>query len=192
MTSGDPDSGTELVDESRGVRKGALLARIGFGVVVVDYLTKEWVVANIPMYSKHSVIGDFLRLTYTHNPGAAFGINIGEHSRLFFLGLALVALVALFLIYRATPRQDALRLTAVALIASGAIGNILDRLRYEAGVVDFIDAGIGDWRFWTFNVADMGVTIGGAALFISLWRESHHEERDGDADPRLGEADHDA
>ncbi len=90
------------------------------------------------MYSRHNVIGEFLRLTYTHNPGAAFGMNIGEHSRLFFLALALVALMALFLIYRATPRQDVLRLVAVSLIASGAIGNILDRLRYEAGVVDFM------------------------------------------------------
>lgn len=171
MTSGDPDSGTELVAESRGVRKGALLAGIGFGVVVVDYLTKEWVVANIPMYSKQSVIGDFLRLTYTHNPGAAFGINIGEHSRLFFLVLALIALVVLFLIYRSTPRQDSLRLVAVALIASGAIGNILDRLRYEAGVVDFIDVGIGDWRFWTFNVADSAVSIGAVLLLISFWQE---------------------
>lgn len=171
MPPGDPGLSAEPVVGSGGVRKGALLAAIGIVVVLADYLTKEWVVANIPMYSKRPVIGDFLRLTYTHNPGAAFGINIGEHSRLFFLALALVALVVLFLIYRSTPRQDRLRLVAVALIASGAIGNILDRLRYEAGVVDFIDVGIGDWRFWTFNVADSAVSVGAALLLISFWQE---------------------
>ena len=173
MSPGDPGLSTEPAVESGGVRKGALLAAIGIIVVSVDYLTKEWVVANIPMYSKQPVIGEFLRLTYTHNPGAAFGINIGEHSRLFFLVLALVALVVLFIIYRSTPRNDPLRLVAVALIASGAVGNILDRLRYEAGVVDFIDVGIGDWRFWTFNVADSAVSVGAVLLLISFW----HEER---------------
>ena len=85
--------------------------------------------------------------------------------------LTLIALVALFLIYRTTPRQDVLRLIAVALISAGAIGNILDRLRYEAGVVDFIDVGIGDLRFWTFNVADSAVSVGAVLLLISFWRE---------------------
>jgi signal peptidase II len=173
VTPGEPGLSGIGPTESGGVRKGALLAGITSVVVLADYLTKEWIVANIPMYAKRSVIGDFLRLTYTHNPGAAFGINIGEHSRLFFLALALIALVVLFLIYRSTPREDLLRLVAVALIASGAIGNILDRLRYEAGVVDFIDVGIGDWRFWTFNVADSAVSVGAVLLLISFW----HEER---------------
>ncbi len=171
MTPDEPGLSGEWPTENGGVRKGALLAGIIGVVVLTDYLTKEWIVANIPMYAKRSVIGDFLRLTYTHNPGAAFGINIGEHSRIFFLVLALVALVVLFMIYRSTPRQDLLRLTAVALIASGAIGNILDRLRYEAGVVDFIDVGIGDWRFWTFNVADSAVSVGAVLLLISFWEE---------------------
>ncbi|MEJ2484056.1 MAG: signal peptidase II [Gemmatimonadota bacterium] len=171
MPPSEPGLSGEGSTESGGVRKGALLAGIMSVVVLVDYLSKEWIVANIPMYAKRSVIGDFLRITYTHNPGAAFGINIGEHSRLFFLGLALVALVVLFLIYRSTPREDLLRLVALALIAAGAIGNILDRLRYEAGVVDFIDVGIGDWRFWTFNVADSAVSVGAVLLLISFWQE---------------------
>lgn len=179
MPPGDPELRPDEEVATGGVRKGALLAGVIFVVVLADYLSKEWVVANIPMYSRRSVIGDFLRLTYTHNPGAAFGMNIGEHSRLFFLVLALVALVALFLIYRATPRQDGLRLFAVALIAAGAIGNILDRLRYEAGVVDFIDVGIGDWRFWTFNVADSAVSVGAFLLLISFWREERRAREEG-------------
>jgi signal peptidase II len=175
----EPGLSLDPVVANRGVHKGALLAGIISVVVLADYLSKEWVVANIPMYSRHSVIGDFLRLTYTHNPGAAFGMNIGEHSRLFFLALALIALIALFLIYRTTLRQDVLRLIAVALISAGAIGNILDRLRYEAGVVDFIDVGIGDWRFWTFNVADSAVSVGAVLLLISFWREERRARGEG-------------
>jgi signal peptidase II len=159
---GDPELRPDQEVATGGVRKGALLAGVIFVVVLADYLSKEWIVANIPMYSRRSVIGDFLRLTYTHNPGAAFGMNIGEHSRLFFLVLALVALVA-----------------PVALIAAGAIGNILDRLRYEAGVVDFIDVGIGDLRFWTFNVADSAVSVGAVLLLISFWREERRAREEG-------------
>ncbi len=168
------------VEPREGVRKGALLAGIVGIVVLVDYLTKEWVVRSIPMYDRREVIGDFLRFTYTHNPGAAFGINIGEHSRLFFLGLALVALVVLAMIYRSTPRTDPLRLVAVALVAAGALGNILDRLRYEAGVVDFIDVGIGDTRFWTFNVADSAVTVGAVLLLVSFWLEERRTRAEGE------------
>ncbi len=185
MTPDEPGLNLDPEVARRGVHKGALLAGVIFVVVLADYLSKEWVVANIPMYSRRSVIGDVLRLTYTHNPGAAFGMNIGEHSRLFFLALAVVALVALFLIYRATPRQDVLRLIAVALIAAGAIGNILDRLRYEAGVVDFIDVGIGDWRFWTFNVADSAVSVGAVLLLISFWREERRARGEGN-EPTAG------
>jgi len=182
---GEPGLNPESEVATRGVHKGALLAGIIFVVVLADYLSKEWVVANIAMYSRHSVIGDFLRLTYTHNPGAAFGMNIGEHSRVFFLVLALIALVALFLIYRATPRQDVLRLFAVALIAAGAIGNILDRLRYESGVVDFIDVGLGNWRFWTFNVADSAVSVGAVLLLVSFWREERRARGEGN-EPAAG------
>jgi signal peptidase II len=51
------------------------------------------------------------------------------------------------------------------------MGNLLDRLRSPLGVVDFIDVGIGDVRFWTFNVADVGVTVGAVLLAMVLWRD---------------------
>jgi len=70
---------------------------------------------------------------------------------------------------RATP-------AALALIAAGAFGNLLDRLRHTKGVVDFIDVGTASWRFWTFNVADMGVTTGAILLALLLWREGDQAE----------------
>jgi signal peptidase II len=167
-------------EASGGVRKGALLAWVVGVVVLLDYLTKEWVVRAIPMYERREILGDWFRLTYTHNPGAAFGINIGEHSRFFFLVLALAALVVLALIYRSTQRRDVMRLFAVALVTAGAIGNILDRLRYTAGVVDFLDVGIGDARWPTFNLADSAVSVGAVLLLVSFWLEERGARDEGD------------
>lgn len=157
-----------------GVNKKALLASVVGAVVVVDILTKMWAMTNLTFGYPVPILGDFFRLTYTHNPGAAFGINIGEHSRLFFLVLSVVALVVLGLIYRSTPARDRLRLFAVALVSSGAIGNIIDRLRFEAGVVDFLDVGIGAHRWPIFNVADMAVSTGAVLLLISFYFEEKH------------------
>jgi signal peptidase II len=130
------------------------------------------------MHEIRPVFGDFFRLTYTHNPGAAFGINIGEHSRLFFLALSIAALGVLGWMYRSTPRGDMLRLAALALVCGGAIGNIIDRFRYEAGVVDFIDVGFGTHRFWIFNVADSAVSVGAVLLLISFYLEEKREKRE--------------
>lgn len=169
------------VPEEQGVHKGALLLAVGGITLLLDVLTKQWIVATLVMYEIRPVFGEFFRLTYTHNPGAAFGINIGEHSRLFFLALSLVALVVLGWMYRVTPRSDTLRLTALALVCGGAVGNILDRLRYEAGVVDFIDIGFGGYRFWIFNIADSAVSVGAVLLLISFYLEERRDERSAEA-----------
>jgi signal peptidase II len=66
---------------------------------------------------------------------------------------------------------------ALVLIVAGAIGNLVDRLRWDGGVVDFIDVGVGGWRFWTFNVADSAVTIGAILLALVLWFEKPAPER---------------
>ncbi len=159
-----------------GVNKTALIVGVVGTVVVLDFVTKMWAMNTLTFGYPVPVIGEFFRLTYTHNPGAAFGINIGEHSRVFFLILSLVALVVLGLIYRSTPASDRLRLLAVALVSGGAIGNIIDRFRFEAGVVDFLDVGLGTHRWPIFNVADMAVSIGAVLLLISFY----FEEKDGD------------
>ncbi len=160
-----------------GVNKGRLFSGIIGVTLVLDVLTKQWVVTSLVLHEIRPVLGDVLRLTYTHNPGAAFGINIGEHSRIFFLLLSLVALVVLALMYRSTPQRDVLRLAAVALVCGGAAGNIIDRLRYAEGVVDFIDIGFGAHRFWIFNVADSAVSVGAVLLLISFYLEEKRDRR---------------
>jgi hypothetical protein len=76
-----------------------------------------------------------------------------------------------------TPVADRLRLTAIALICGGAIGNLIDRVRSESGVVDFIDVGVGNIRWPVFNVADIAVTTGAIILALSLWKEEQGVER---------------
>jgi signal peptidase II len=147
-------------------------------VLILDNVTKLWVVQNFTLYDQVPVIGDFFRLTYTHNRGAAFGIDVGEHSRVFFLILSLVALGVLGVIYRSTPAADRTRIFALSLVAGGALGNIIDRIRFERGVVDFLDFGIGTSRFPVFNVADTAVSIGACLLLISFYREGRREQQE--------------
>ncbi len=158
--------------------KLGLFAGVLFGVVALDLATKLLIQNSFHLYEQVNVIGDYVRLTYIHNPGAAFGIQLGPpgYSRFIFLGLSVVALIALAGMYWVTPVRDRVRLAAIALICAGAIGNLLDRVRSTAGVVDFLDVGIGDLRWPVFNVADIAVTTGAVFLALSLWKEEKHPE----------------
>ena len=123
----------------------------------------------------HPVFGEWLRITLAYNPGAALSLSFGAASRLVFGITAALAILALLLLYRRTPPEGRLRAAALALVAGGALGNLLDRLRSPRGVVDFIDLGVGDLRFYTFNIADVGVTVGAVLLATVLWREESKE-----------------
>ncbi len=172
--AGPPDLGAR----SWGRGKGALLAAIVAGIVVVDYCTKLLVLSTMREYEQVDVIGGYVRLTFIENTGAAFGIHIGGYDRLVFLVLSILALVALAAMFWATPVRERVRLVAIAAICGGAIGNLLDRVRSARGVVDFIDIGIGNLRWPIFNVADIAVTTGAVLLALSLWgEERRHEPR---------------
>jgi signal peptidase II len=165
------------LESSRAVQLQKTLgfvAIVGF-VVAFDYITKALIQENFHLYQQVDIIGEYVRMTYIYNPGAAFGIHLGEHSRVIFLVLSLAALVALAGMYWFTPAEDRVRLAAIALICGGAIGNLIDRVRSELGVVDFIDIGVGDIRWPVFNVADIAVTTGAILLAVSLWKEEQPE-----------------
>lgn len=159
--------------------KARIFAGVMLVVVGLDVTTKLMVQNTFRLYQQVDVIGPYLRLTYIYNPGAAFGIHLGEYSRVVFLLLSLVALGALLGMYWFTPARDRVRLGAIALICAGAVGNLIDRVRSEQGVVDFLDVGIGDLRWPVFNVADIAVTTGAIFLAISLWQEEQRPERGG-------------
>jgi len=161
------------------INKTALLTTTLALVLAADLATKAWVRSHMTLYQSVPVLGDWFRLTFTQNPGAAFGIHVGDHSRIVFLFLSLGALVVLGYLYRTTPATDRLRLFAVALIGSGAVGNIIDRIRFPRGVVDFLDVGIGAHRWPVFNVADMAVSTGAILLLISFYMEERHDASEG-------------
>jgi signal peptidase II len=162
-----------------GQRKVLLFLAVLGGVLLVDVATKLAVERTMGAYDQIDIIGEYVRLTFIYNPGAAFGIKVGESSRQVFMGLSVIALMALLAMYWFTPASDRVRLAAIALICGGAIGNLIDRVRSHRGVIDFLDVGVGDTRWPVFNVADIAVTAGAIILALSLWKEEQHVGRGG-------------
>lgn len=158
-------------------RKAAIYVGVVGVVLVLDVITKYVVQQRMRLYDPVPVLGDFFRLTYIFNRGAAFGLSLGEHSRILFTALTVVAVVGLFFWFRSTPLSDRMRLFALASVTGGALGNLIDRVRSDRGVVDFLDFGFGNLRWPVFNVADIAVSVGAVLLAISLWREDQEAAR---------------
>lgn len=140
-------------------------------VMVLDLITKRWALDALAA-QRGELLGGLVPLTLAFNKGAAFGIRVGEDSRWLFVPITLVALGLLVYILAQTARRDWLRILAISLVVSGAVGNLYDRVRWSRGVVDFIgpiDLGIYD--FPIFNVADMAISCGAILLAWSFLME---------------------
>ena len=124
-----------------------------------------------------SVLGNFFRLTYIHNPGAAFGLNIGSpHLHTF---ISIFALGVLIWLFWTLPKDDRLLRVGLALVLGGAVGNIIDRFRLGE-VIDFLDVGIGTLRWPVFNFADSFVTVGIGLLALGYARKKEEAPADQD------------
>ena len=144
---------------------------LAIALLVTDCATKRAVEQRLEQGVPQPVVGETVRFTLSYNTNAAMGFQVGGDSRRLVLSaLTVAALLVLGVLYYRTRPTDRLRIVGVALVAGGALGNLLDRLRSAAGVVDFIDVGVRDVRFWAFNVADMGITIGAVLLMFALGR----------------------
>jgi signal peptidase II len=148
----------------------------GLTVLALDIVTKFLAERDLLRSAGRSVFGDWLQLRLVYNPGAAFGLNLGPLSRWIFMGVAIAAVFLLFRYHRSALPGDWFRQLALGLVSGGALGNLVDRIRSSQGVVDFLDVGIGAYRWPTFNVADMAVSCGAVALAISLWKEDARRE----------------
>lgn len=147
-------------------------------VVLLDVISKQVAVALLAQSgTPHIVVGDVLRFSLVYNPGAAFGLYLGGFSRWIFMALTFGALIILWRLYKQTASDELLRVLAISMVSAGAIGNLIDRIASERGVVDFIDVGVGMHRWPTFNIADMAVSGGAFLLAWVLWREENREER---------------
>ncbi|MEK7402031.1 MAG: signal peptidase II [Gemmatimonadota bacterium] len=145
-------------------------------VLLLDIVTKYFAEQNLTLHVPQQVVGDLVRWTLAYNPGAAFSMSLGPASRWIFGGFAVVALVVLWQLHRSARPDERLKAVALGLAWGGAAGNLVDRVRSAAGVVDFIDIGVGSVRFWTFNVADSGVSVGAVVLGIMLLREERRQK----------------
>ena len=153
-------------------------------IVVTDIVTKYLAhTLIVPFRMPREIFGDAVRLTLVYNPGAAFGFHVGPFSRWVFLILTVLALWVLGKLYRETPPTALIRALALGLVCGGALGNLINRIWSSAGVVDFIDVGIGAARWPTFNVADVGVSIGAFLLAWVLWGEDRRTARNTVANP---------
>lgn len=166
--------------------------RVFWGAAVVtlalDFVTKRLAERHLIEHLPVPVLGDFIRLTLAYNPGAAFSMSLGGYSRYIFGLFAMIALVVLWRLYRDTRPGEAMLPLGLGLAWGGAAGNLVDRFISPRGVVDFIDVGTSAWRFWTFNVADSGVTVGAVILAWYLSRDEigarrRHPSPDGTGEP---------
>ncbi len=148
-------------------------------VVVVDQLTKLWVVQSFRLYESMEVIPNFFNLTYLTNKGAAFGFLAGVTSawrHYFFLILVSVALALLCLAWFRMRKDHRFYGPALALIAGGAIGNLIDRVRFGK-VVDFLDFYVAGYHWPAFNVADSAITVGVILFLVANFLEERQKKR---------------
>ena len=147
---------------------------ISFFIVCFDQASKIYIKLFSAYHQPTNVLGSFLKFTYLENPGIVFGLRVNSifYYIVTFLSICIICYIIFFIreLYN-TKGNHNLALVSFSLILGGAIGNVIDRLfvifnlfNYH-GVIDFIDIGIGDFRFYIFNIADMAVTIG-IILFI--------------------------
>jgi signal peptidase II len=144
---------------------------IFFLVVLLDQLTKLWVVHHFILYESSEIIPGFFNLTYLTNTGAAFGILAGHPAswrQFFFIGVAGVALVAIFFLHKKISAESRWYTVSLAMIAGGAVGNLIDRVRLGS-VVDFLEFYLSSYHWPAFNVADSAITVGvGIFLLVNF------------------------
>jgi signal peptidase II len=148
-----------------------ILLLITVGVIVVcDQVTKLYVDAVMWPHQSITVIENYFDITYVRNPGGAFGLFAQAQRsivRPLLLGLSAVAVMIILLIYRSTPPERLLVRLAFSLVMGGAIGNLIDRLRFDA-VIDFIDIHWAHYHWPAFNIADAAITVGVTILCCDL------------------------
>ncbi len=149
---------------TRPARQWIVFVALAITVIVLDQLVKQWIVANFPLGVPRPIVGDTLRIWYVQNSGALFGLF--REQAMVFAALS-VGVVALIIWYHGHAMRTSgwLATLALGLLLGGAVGNLIDRLRIGY-VVDFVDMGIGTWRFFNYNVADTAISVSLLLLIV--------------------------
>lgn len=138
---------------------------IAVAVLVLDQLTKIWVVSGMDVSQSIPVIRNVLHMTYVQNRGMAFGLF--ENNRMLFMIPTVILIGAVILAIVKLGRKNKLLDTSLGLILGGGIGNMIDRVS-RGFVVDFVDFCAFDFWQWVFNVADAAVVVGTVLFMIAM------------------------
>ena len=145
--------------------------------IAFDQITKFIVSTSLPLYGAWSPFpgpNPFFQIVYVYNTGAAFGLfkDLGT----VFVLIALVVVGAIVYYSRRLTRGQWLLRTALGLQLGGALGNLIDRVRL-GHVIDFIDVGIGNTRWYTSNLADVSIVVGVILLGCVMWRDERQQKK---------------
>ncbi len=165
-----------VIELSRNYKKEILfLVGITALFVFLDQVTKYFIATYINPAEPIVLFKNFFQITYTMNPGAAFGFlaDKSESLRLpLFIGITAFAVILIIYTYFSLGEEDSLVKLALSMILSGATGNLIDRIRLRA-VVDFLNVHYYDMHWPAFNVADSMITIGVSLIFIDIIIKSY-------------------
>ena len=137
-------------------------------VVFLDQASKLWLMQHFLLYESWTIIPGFFSLTYLTNTGAAFGLLAGHPAwwrQVFFIGISVAALVVIVVLHHRLRKNSGLYTLGLGLIAGGAIGNLMDRIRLGS-VVDFLDVYVGSHHWPAFNVADSAISVGVGLVLV--------------------------
>lgn len=149
-----------------------ILLGLGGLIILLDQFSKFLVLKYLPLHSRMEIFPGVFDLVHVRNTGGAFSLFAGGHSPWrtgLFVGLTTVVLVIILFAYRKLGPEDRWSRIAYTCIVSGALGNLVDRLRFGE-VVDFLDFYVGSYHWPAFNVADSAITVGAILLGVSLFR----------------------
>jgi len=162
----------------------ALFIGLAAAVAVADQATKALVTSALQPGESRPILGDFLRIVFSQNSGALFGL-FKDNAAMF--GIVSLGVIALIVAYHGRAGGSTFMTVTLGLLLGGAIGNVLDRLRLGY-VVDFVDGGIGSVRWYTFNVADAAISLAIVLMIVAALRPGLVEPARGDvasaAEPR--------
>jgi len=151
-------------------RKYWILLTTCFSILFLDQWTKYEVVMQIPFHHIVPVVDGFFNLTHLRNRGGAFGIfssQKDDRSYWFFIIFSLIAIGAVLLLFMRLRGEEKIPSVALSLVMGGALGNLIDRLRYGE-VIDFLDFYISSYHWPAFNIADSSITIGIGLFALEL------------------------
>jgi signal peptidase II len=141
-------------------------------MTLLDFITKAYISSTMYLHESFVVIGGFLNITYVRNPGAAFSFLADAppvFRFVFFVTVTFLAIILILTYIAKSKLEEPLMTLGLSLIMSGAVGNLIDRVRFGE-VIDFIDVYIGTHHWPAFNVADSAITVGAFFLLLEVFR----------------------